>query len=97
MCLTTANSKDNSVLCLPQPTVNNAMNEDEINEEDQLKWEKTDESKSFKKNQIYEEPGSLLTPICIKCMVSDFYIAHGSYYTVIKCKNCGTETCIHDG
>ncbi len=35
--------------------------------------------------------------ICRRCKGDKFYIGNSSYYTAIKCLNCGFETMVHSG
>lgn len=53
--------------------------------------------KHFKLHQCYEKPNSLRIPICKRCKKSDFDVGCGSYYTALRCRECGTECCVHDG
>lgn len=34
---------------------------------------------------------------CVTCKTDKLEIATGSYFTAVRCPNCGWENCIHDG
>jgi ribosomal protein S27E len=51
----------------------------------------------FKLHQCYTEPGSTMQVICTKCHHPDLDVGFDQYYTVVRCRKCGHEECIHDG
>jgi hypothetical protein len=50
----------------------------------------------FSTGQVYDNYKAKTT-IYSKCESDKFFVGQGSYYTAIKCVNCGWEECIHDG
>lgn len=42
-----------------------------------------------------DEPAKSIA--CSKCGSNRFCVAVGSYFTAIKCPNCGWELCVHEG
>ena len=42
-----------------------------------------------------EDPAKSIA--CAECGSDQFSVAVGSYFTAIKCPNCGWELCIHQG
>lgn len=59
--------------------------------------EETDPEKPFRLHQTYDKPGSTRQIRCRWCGSTRFEVGQGSYYTVVRCPECGTEECIHDG
>ena len=53
--------------------------------------------KPFKLHQIYEPEGSVGQIKCAKCGRTELEVGTGSHFTVIRCPDCGHESCIHDG
>ena len=51
---------------------------------------------SFHIGQIYDEHPAVAVA-CAFCGSQDFRVGIGSYFTAIKCPNCGWEYCIHNG
>lgn len=50
----------------------------------------------FDIGQCYEETPAK-TLVCKKCKSKKFIVGRGSYFTAIKCEECGYEICIHEG
>ena len=53
--------------------------------------------KPFMLHQSYEKPGDTKQVKCAKCGRATLEVGQGRYYTVIRCPDCGHESCIHDG
>lgn len=53
--------------------------------------------KPFVLHQNFEEPSDTKQVKCSKCGRSTLEVGKGSYYTVIRCPDCGHESCIHEG
>lgn len=53
--------------------------------------------KPFDLHQVYEKAGDTKQVKCAKCGETRLEVGHGSYYTVLRCPNCGHEACVHDG
>ncbi len=53
--------------------------------------------RAFRLHQCYESPAEMKEPICTKCKTRDFDVGCGSYFTVLRCRTCRAEVCIHDG
>lgn len=54
-------------------------------------------TKQFKIHQCYEQEGDTKPIECEKCEHDKFYVGCGSYFTAVKCLECGHEECVHDG
>ena len=54
------------------------------------------DSDEFSINRDGEEYAAV-TQKCKNCGCKHFYVGVGSYYTAVKCVNCGAESCIHNG
>ena len=57
---------------------------------------RTEQRNDFHIGQSYDDE-PCQTVICDKCNSDKFIVGEGSYFTAIKCINCGWEICIHDG
>lgn len=53
--------------------------------------------KPFKLHQVYEKPGDTWLVGCGKCGRTTLEVGAGCRFTVIRCPDCGHESCIHDG
>ena len=53
--------------------------------------------KPFALHQTYEKPGATKQVRCAKCGRTTLEVGQGSYYTVVRCPDCGHESDIHDG
>ena len=53
--------------------------------------------KPFALYQCYEKLGDTKQVKCAKCGRTTLEVGCGSYLTVIRCPDCGHESCIHDG
>ncbi len=51
----------------------------------------------FALHQCYEKPGDTKQVKCARCGRTTLEVGQGSYYTVIRCPDCGHEYCIHNG
>jgi hypothetical protein len=51
----------------------------------------------FTLHQIYTKPGSTMQAICTKCGHPDLDVGIDDCYTVVRCRKCKHEECIHDG
>ena len=51
----------------------------------------------FKLHQTYEKPGSVEQVRCAKCGRKELEVGQGSYFTVVRCPDCGHESCVHEG
>lgn len=48
----------------------------------------------FEQSQSYDPIQSFF---CLTCGATEFLVGKGGYRTVIKCKKCGWEACVHEG
>lgn len=53
-----------------------------------------EEDETFHIGQVYEDVAAT-TLECAKCGSRQFNVGMGSYFTAIRCPNCGWELCIH--
>lgn len=51
----------------------------------------------FEKHQVYDQPGDTMQIICAKCGRDELEVGTGSHFTVVRCKKCLHELCVHDG
>ena len=54
------------------------------------------EDTTFSIGQSYQDVAAT-TLICKFCQGSTFNIGQGSYFTAVKCVQCGQQSCVHDG
>jgi len=45
----------------------------------------------------YSQPGLARTLICAICGHDKFYVGSDSWWTGVKCVNCESEYCVHEG
>jgi len=59
-------------------------------------FEMATEEKIFSIGQYFDKnPATAIR--CKTCKGLQFNVGKGSYFTAVKCVNCGWEVCIHDG
>lgn len=91
--------KMNTVTWLPTPKPRKKKPKKERRESDKalrkrgLRWPKV----PFKLHQCYTKPGSTKQVICTKCGCQNLDVGSDDCFTVVRCRKCRYEECIHDG
>ncbi len=54
-------------------------------------------TKKIKQNEFHLRKNKTMKLVCSNCNTDEFQVGQDIYFTMIRCKKCGFEECVHEG